>query len=219
MTFDDLLPRLRALDTTCLSDANKSIRVLDPAIRPIRRGLQMIGRAYTVTCRDDFLTVILALRDARPGDVLVVDGQGGSRALAGELFATEAHRKGLAGLVVDGAVRDTATLETLPIPVYARSICPVAGTTTRLFSVQVPVTCGGAVVHPGDIVFGDSAGVIVASVEELAALVPVAEGVQAAEAAVLASLRAGRSLMDMLNLDAHLAAVAERRPSRLQFLV
>ena len=219
MTFEELQARLRVLDTTALSDANKTIRALDPAIRPVRRGLKMIGRAFTVSCRDDFLTVIRALRDAQPGDVLVVDGQGGSRALAGELFASEAARKGLAGLVIDGAVRDTATLETLSIPVYARSVFPVAGATARLFPVQVPVTCGGVVVYPGDIVFGDSDGVIVASVEELTALIPAAEAVQAAEGRILAELRAGRSLLDMLNLDEHLAAVAEGHPSRLRFLV
>jgi regulator of RNase E activity RraA len=81
---------------------------------------QMVGRAHTVRFRDDFLTVIQALCDAEHGKVLVVDGGGGTRALAGELFATEAVRRKLAGIVIDGACRDTAKLTALHLPLYAR---------------------------------------------------------------------------------------------------
>ena len=116
MKLDEINHRLSRLDTACLCDANKTIRTLDPGIRPIRSDLKLIGRARTVVCQDDFLTVLLALEEAKPGEVLVVDGRGGRCALAGELFASEAARKGLGGLVVDGAVRDIVTLHKLPVP-------------------------------------------------------------------------------------------------------
>ena len=103
----------------------------------------MVGRARTVRCRDDFLTVIKALEESEPGEVLVIDGGGGTRALAGELFATEAARRKLAGIVIDGACRDTPKLATLQLPVYARWVCPAAGTAQRLGATQQAVSCGG----------------------------------------------------------------------------
>lgn len=219
MRFDEMRHRLARLDTACLCDANKNIRALDPGIRPIRSDLKLIGRARTVTCRDDFLTVILALKEAEPGEVLVVDGQSGRRALAGELFATEGARKGLGGLVVDGAVRDTVTLHKLPLPVYSRHIFPNAGTTQRIFETQVPILCGGVTVYPGDIVFGDEDGVVVASKEEFAEWIPIAEEIQAKEQRVLDELSLGRSLLDMLNFDEHHGAISENRESKLIFKV
>src|SRR4029434_9413947 len=104
------------LDTSHGRAAKKTLRYLDPAIRPLSLGVQLVGRAFTVSCCNDFLTVIKALHDAAPGDVLVVDGQQGRTALAGELFSTEAKRKGLSGMVVDGAVRDVATIRAINFP-------------------------------------------------------------------------------------------------------
>jgi RraA family protein len=217
MTFDELRRRLCKLDTACLCDANKEIRVLDPGIRPLRPDLKLMGRAHTVSCCDDFLTVVTALRDATAGEVLVVDGQGGHRALAGELFTMEAARKGLAGLVIDGSVRDTETVCSLPIPVYSRHVYPNAGTTLRVFETQIPVKCGGVTVNPGDVLFGDQDGIIVASASELNELIPAAERIQQTEENVLLSMSRGTSLFDMLNLDEHLEKVASKQESRLQF--
>src|SRR5262249_57136868 len=95
------------------------------------------------------LTVLNALVHANPGDVLVIDTRGGRRAVAGELFATEAIHRKLGGIVVDGAVRDTATLRTLPLPIYARFVTPMSGTTRRACETQVAVQCGGVARNPG----------------------------------------------------------------------
>ncbi len=219
MKLDDIRHRLSRLDTACLCDANKSIRTFDPGIRPIRSDLKLIGRARTVVCQDDFLTVILALKEAESGEVLVVDGRGGRRALAGELFTTEAARKGLAGIVVDGAVRDTMTLQKLPVPVYSRYIFPKSGTTERIFETQVPITCGGVSVHPGDILFGDEDGVIVASTGELEEWLPVAEEIKKREERVLTELSHGKSLLDMINFEEHHANISSGRESKLEFKI
>jgi RraA family protein len=219
MELAEIRTLLAKLDTACFCDADKQIRVLDPAIRPIRDDLKLVGRAHTIRCRDDFLTVIQGLKEAEPGEVLVVDGQGGRRALAGELFATEAARKELAGLVIDGAVRDVRTLRELDLPVYSRSIHPNAGTTRQIAETQVSITCGGAKVRPGEILFGDQDGVIVLSEEEFSSLLPKAEEIQQKEERVLKAMAEGKSLLDMVNFNEHFENIAARKPSKLQFIL
>jgi regulator of RNase E activity RraA len=229
MNFEEMKPRLLALDTACICDANKALRsanrtirelrVVDPAIRPIRSGLKLVGPAHTVICHEDFLTVIKGLRDAAPREVLVIDTQGSRRAVAGELFPTEARRKNLAGIVIDGPCRDTQTIKTLDIPYYARSVISIAGTTSQIFETQIPITCGGVTVQPGDIMFGDDDGIVVATISELSELIPIAEEIQQKEDVILAAMAEGISLLDMLNFEEHYAAVSAGKESKLKFTV
>lgn len=212
-----LLARLARIDTTHLADADKSIRAMDAGIRPLRTGLKLLGRAHTVRCCEDFLGVIAGLAAAQPGDVLVIDTQGSRRAVLGELFSLEARRKGLAGIVVDGLVRDTNTIRGLDLPVYARGACPQAGTTNRRYQTQVPVPCGGVIVAPGDLVFGDDDGLLVATPGEVAAALPQAEAIAAREAGLIARLEAGTALGDLVNAAEHLANIEAGRPSSLRF--
>ena len=89
----------------------------------------MAGPAFTVVAEDDHLPVMSALAEAAPGDVLVVAAFGGTRAVFGELFATEARRRGLAGIVSDGYCRDLRGLREIGLPVFARGTTPRSGTT------------------------------------------------------------------------------------------
>ena len=215
----DLIARLRALDTSCLCDAKKTLRTLHSDIRPIVNGAKMVGRAFPIACCDDILHIIKALGDAAPGDVLMVDGQGGRKALAGELFTTEARRRGLAGLVVDGAVRDVKTIRALGFPVYARAVSPMAGAANSPASALIPIACGGVKVQPGDYVIGDDDGIVVASETELIEIVPIAEEVQRKEAEVIRRIEAGESLLSMLNLQEHLDALGAGKRSQLRILI
>jgi RraA family protein len=217
MLAPDILVRVAALDTAALCDADGDIRVMGPGLRPVTSFRQMVGQARTVRCRDDFLTVVRALHDSGPGEVLIVDGGGGPRALAGELFATEAARRGLAGIVIDGACRDTPRLATLQLPMYARWVCPAAGTAQRLGTTQRAVPCGGVTVGPGDVVIGDRDGIVVVSESELLALLPRAEEVQRTEAKVMERLERGEGLLDMLNFSEHCDAIRLGKPSKLRF--
>jgi RraA family protein len=180
-------------------------------------GVPLVGRAFTIACCNDFLTVIKALHGASPGEVLVVDGQQGRMALAGELFSTEAKRKALAGMVIDGAVRDVATIRAMQFPVYCRAIFPLSGSTSHIGATQVPVSCGGVTVVPGDIVFGDDDGIVVASEAEIREVLPLAEEIQKKEAEALQRMAHGESLLGLFNFDEHLASISAGKESQPRF--
>ena len=221
LTGDELRQRLRAISTAAICDANKGeareLRVMDPGIRPLVAGTKFVGRAHTVSCFEDFLTVIKGLGEAAAGDVLVVDTRGSRRAVAGGLFPLEARRKQLAAIVIDGPCRDTADIRALGFPYYARSSNCQAGTTARLFETQVAVSCGGVTVHPGDLLFGDDDGIVVATHDEFAALLDRAEAIAATEERLMQRMAGGDSLLAMMNFGAHCAELAAGRPSKLTF--
>jgi regulator of RNase E activity RraA len=94
----------------------------------------------------------------------------------------------------------------------------VAGTTQRIFETQIRVSCGGVGVHPGDILFGDDDGIVVATERELAEAIPVAEAIQAKEETALSRMHEGEGLVALLNFDEHYRETQAHRESRLRFL-
>jgi 4-hydroxy-4-methyl-2-oxoglutarate aldolase len=212
-----LLERLAGIDTTSLADAGGGrLRVLPATLRPVRPGLRMVGRAVTVDAHDDLMPIIAGLHRSGPGDVLVVIGNE-QHAVAGELFATEALRRGVAGIVIDGRCRDSRTLARLDLPVYARGVAPTACPARATPVIQVRITIGGVDVRPGDLVLGDDDGIIVAGADELLAVLDGAETIQRREEALQAAIASGSPLFDHLNYDDHLAAIEAGRDSRLAF--
>ena len=215
-TTADLLARLVRIDTTSLVDAAPTLRVLPREIRPVRPGSRLAGRAVTVDARSDLVPVLVGLAAATRGDVLVVAGDD-ERAIAGELFATEALRRGLAGLVVHGLCRDSPTLRTLELPVFATGVTPRACPARAVPTADVTLTLGEVEVRPGDLVLADDDGVVVGSADEIAAVIDGAEAIQAREEALRAAIERGESLFDHLNLDEHLAALRDGRDTKLTF--
>lgn len=219
MDFHSIKAKLQLLDTACVCDADKNLRVMDPEIRPLSPELQMMGMACTVRCRGDFLSVIKALDEARENEVLVIDGGGEKIALSGELFSYEAKRKGLAGIVVDGACRDSSKIRELNFPFYSRYITPMAGTASTIFATQIDVVCGGVQVLPGDIIFGDADGIVVINSGEVEAILDIASQIQEKEEKVLERLNAGKDLLSLLNYREHYDKVGRGEESKLTFLV
>jgi regulator of RNase E activity RraA len=212
----DLLERLARVDTASLCDAGPGLRVASPDLRPIAAGASMVGRAVTADAGGDLMPVLGALELAGPGDILVV-AAGGPRAVAGELFATEAKRRGLAGIVVDGFCRDLSTLVSLGLPVFARGATPKAAPAMAVPTVQVPVTITGIEVRPGDLLVGDDDGIVVGTEAELLAAVETAETIVARERTLRQSIQDGVSLFDRVSFREHAAALREGAHSNLRF--
>ena len=219
MDFHSIKAKLQLLDTACVCDADKNLRVMDPEIRHLSPIIQMIGMACTVRCRGDLLSVIKALDEARENEVLVIDGGGEKIALSGELFSYEAKRKGLAGIVVDGACRDSSKIRELNFPFYSRYITPMAGTASTIFATQIDVVCGGVQILPGDIIFGDSDGIVVINPGEVEGILKTAAQIQLTEEKVQAQLERGKSLLSLLNYREHYKKVGRGEESKLTFLV
>jgi len=198
--LDEILVRLRALDVSSLADADKQLRIMSGPTR-VSPGVTLLGRAFTVRCTSDLFAVLDGVQQAEPGDVLVIDAQGSPSAVCGELIATEAERKGLAGIVLDGVCRDVAGLRRLSLPFYARGSRPDAGGAAVVEELQRPVRCGGVEVLPGELVFGDDDGVMVASAEQALGALPAAEQIQRREQAILEHMQSGGSLFDHLDLS------------------
>jgi RraA family protein len=200
--IEDLIKRLGRLDTAGAADAQQGFGVLDPAIRSVTPGFRVAGRAFTVKCYPgSIITVHKALVEAEPGDVLVVDGEADGRAgaLFGELMGRETKDRGLAGIVIDGAVRDVNGLRALGLPTFARQITPRVGVNRRLGQTRVPVSVGGVVVRPGDYVLADDDGVIIIPMENLAQIVQAVEGIEEKERGLAAAIDRHERLVDLLN--------------------
>lgn len=209
--------RLGALSTTSLVDAGPELRVLPHGIRPLVPGRRFVGRVITAKANRDLMSVIHALRDAAAGEVLVVDVGGDDRAVAGELFATEAQRRGLAALVIHGRCRDSATLARLSMPVWATGVAPNAYAARALPETGVTLSLGEVTVSPGELIVGDDDGLVTGSEEEFAAAVGGAEAIEAREKGLQARMLEGASLFDVMNYDEHLAALRAGQPGGLAF--
>jgi 4-hydroxy-4-methyl-2-oxoglutarate aldolase len=181
--------------------------------------VRMAGPAFTVVAEDDHLPVMTALAEAAPGEVLVIAANGGSRAVFGELFATEAQRRGLAGIVADGFCRDLRGLRRIGLPVFARGTTPRSGTAVSRAARGATVVCGGVEVTPGDIVFGDDDGVLIATAERIAAALDIAELIGRSERAILAAQARGDPLHGLTNHEEHIAALDRGDSSALAFRV
>jgi regulator of RNase E activity RraA len=176
------------------------------ALRPLHRTRRILGRAYTVRTRPgDNLMVHKAIDAAEPGDVIVVDAGGDmSNAIIGEIMAGWAARRGLAGFVIDGAIRDSETLAAGDFPVYARGVAHRGPYKDGPGAINVPVTVDGMVVLPGDLLVGDADGLLAIRPQEAPAIAARVRAIAASEAKILQDIE--RGALDRAWVDAALKA-------------
>lgn len=145
-------------------------QAMDATIRPIYRDAVVVGRAHTVLSTDvyempsdPYSAEIAAIDSLRPNDVLVASTNCSTRTCFwGELLSTTARARGARGVVIDGYVRDVRRIEEMRFPTFSTGMRPVdAAGRSLVVAHGMPVLCGGVVVHPGDIIFGDADGLVV----------------------------------------------------------
>lgn len=151
-----------------VADCMSRLGAMDAGIGPIWPSPRIIGPALTVWCHSgDNLMLHKALSLAQPGDIVVMNTQGNTANSGfGELLATSAVKLGLAGIILDGTVRDADALQALRLPVYSRGLCPNGCNKDGAGEVGAIIACGGVAVRPGDIVIADRDGVTIVPLED-----------------------------------------------------
>lgn len=183
-TTNELVRRLADIPAANIGDAQERIGAAS-GLSPVWAEARLAGPAYTVWTRPgDNLYIHKALDEAQPGDVIVVNGGGDqSRALIGDMIGIKAKNAGIAGFVIDGAVRDADALADCGLPVFARSVTPAGPYKFGPGRLQLPVAIDGVVVSPGDIVVADADGVVMVRRDEAEHVLAEAEKIEAREVA------------------------------------
>ncbi len=178
------LSAFRDVPSTTLGDLLERSQIMDIGIRPLwTPAPRVTGPAYTVRCvPGDNLMLHAAIYRAQPGSVIVVESGDLDYALAGGNVCAVAQRRGVAGFVLDGLVRDIGEVREAGFPVYGRGVIPIPGTKKQLGSLQEPVTVGGVLIRPGDVVVADEEGVAVVPAERADEVWAAARAKLAAEA-------------------------------------
>ncbi len=188
---------LKVFPVAIIGDAIGRRSVMDAGIKPLVSGWKLAGPAVTVEVRPaDNLMIHAALAIVQPGDVLVINAHGNlDCGLWGGILHACAERRKIAGVVIDGAVRDSAELRAGAIPVFTRGINPCGGDKEGPGQVNFPIACGGVPITPGDAIVGDGDGVVVIS-SELAAQAPaLAQARVDAERKWLAAIESGDAML------------------------
>lgn len=198
------------LGAAAISDALGKRGAMDHDMQCRSANAAMAGPAYTVRIHTaDILMISQALTECPKGHVLAIDGQGElNTALWGELTTYCALGKGVAGVVIDGAIRDSMRIRRSRLPVYARAVVPNAGGAEYLGEIGVTISCGGQIVRPGDWLIGDCDGVVVVPVEKLDETLAIARRIVQAEKKIERAIRAGADLGTLLRTQ---DAIAKKR--------
>jgi RraA family protein len=188
-----LLAELAKMVTPHLSDSMERLYAGGAQLRPMHDGSKLCGPAFTVrTSPGDNLLVHKAIDIAEPGDVIVVDAGGVcDNAIIGELMSARAEQRGVAGMVIWGAIRDSKELREGSFPVYASGVTHRGPYKNGPGEINVTVTMGGMTVHPGDIIVGDADGLIAIPQDQAEAVLASAKAILAKEEKSMKEIRAG----------------------------
>jgi RraA family protein len=188
-----IIEQLRKIPSALISDNMRRIAGTSN-LRPMHRGGALVGTAVTVRVRrGDNLAIHRAFDFCRPGDVMVIDGGGDTtQALLGEIMSTYAKTIGIAGLVIDGAIRDVAAIREMDFPVFARGATHKGPYKCGPGEINVPVNIDGLVIHPGEIIVADDDGIVAFPQSEAEYLIEKALQQIQREADTMQAIREGR---------------------------
>ncbi len=198
------LRQLSRLAAATVYEASGKRGDMAPAIRQMVPGTRLFGPAFTVRCLPgDFAAVLRAIDRAKPGEVLVIDAGGSDRVTAlGGTSSLASKRRGLAGAVLNAACRDLDEVRALRFPVFALGASVRGTLKAHPGWLQVPVSVGGTIVEPGDLVVGDADGVVVVAKDRIVQVAKAAAAQRATERLREKQVRAGASFRKLFNLAA-----------------
>ena len=199
---------LAKFGTATIHEAQGRLGALSSRLKPVDRSMSLCGTAFTVKCaRRDNIMLQVAISYAKPGDVIVVSaGEYEEAGSFGDVLANACLAKGIAGLVTDTGVRDTAELIRLGFPVFSLSTCIKGTVKETLGAINDPVVVGDEIIYPGDIIRGDADGLVVVRREQAAFAAQKSQEREDAEAGYIAAYKAGKSVIEVSNLAGVLAA-------------
>lgn len=192
----DLVKQASNYQASILADVAGRRGTFSSRIAPLAPSMRIAGPALTVEVRPgDNLMIHAAMSLAKPGDVLIIDGKGDETcALMGEIMVSQCMALGIAGVVIYGSVRDTDAIRELGFPMCAVGANPNGPTKLVPGRVNWPVSVGGTVVNPGDLIVADADGVVVVETSKAASVVAQAAKKVADETARIAGIRSGKQL-------------------------
>ncbi len=197
---EEILKILREVSVANISDAMDRARVLTD-FKPVVPGSRAVGIALTVrTYPGDWAKPIQAIDLAKENNVIVIDAGGGKRAVWGELASLSAMNRGVAGVVINGGVRDTSDIREIGLPVFARHFCAQAGDPKGLGEINVPIEIDGIEIRPGDFIVAEDEGIIVISKEKAWEAAKRALEIKEKESKIRAEVRNGSTLAKVLDL-------------------